>query len=270
MTEGHDAKAATGLVRVLVIDDEEIIHRSVGKVLSRAGFTSQSVFTAKEALERLRTEQFDLVITDLMMPQMNGIELLQAISDEGIQVPIIMITGYPTIGTAIKAMRYGARDYLAKPFTRRELLSPVMRALRRDQKKEKPFTRQPSAPSIDVTGLLPGARFFLPHHAWTEFQQDGHYRIGVEESFVTAAGRVARLELPNELEMVDQGSVVIRLFTADGEEHGVATPLSGQVTALNRDVVSDPARLSTDDWLIEILPSRLTGELANLVRRKSS
>lgn len=265
MTE-KPAKAGSE-TRVLVIDDEEIVHRSVGKILARAGLSSTSAFTAKEALEHLGEERFDLVITDLMMPEMNGIELLQELKGAGIQVPIIMITGYPTIATALQAMRCGARDYLAKPFTRKELLSPVMRALRQEPKEEAEVEASPPETGIAPSSLVPGDTFCLTHHAWAEFQQDGHFLVGVEPTFLAAAGTIERIDLPTELELVDQGTVGIRLTSAEGEEHGVAMPISGQVTLTNRELVGAPSRLTAEDWLLRILPSHLDTELANLARR---
>ncbi|MBL6975652.1 MAG: response regulator, partial [Deltaproteobacteria bacterium] len=122
--------------RILVIDDEEVVLASLRKIFTRKGYHTDTFLTAREGLERLEQDGYDLVITDLMMPEMNGIELLKALRDRAMNVPTIMITGYPTISTAVKAMRLGARDYIAKPFTRKELLSPVMRALRREVQED--------------------------------------------------------------------------------------------------------------------------------------
>ncbi|HQF25819.1 MAG TPA: response regulator, partial [Polyangiaceae bacterium] len=93
MTQNHDAANR----RVLVIDDEDVVHASMRKVLSRLGFGVDGVLSAREGLARLQTDSFDLIITDLMMPQMNGIELLQELRARGNTTPVLMVTGYPTI-----------------------------------------------------------------------------------------------------------------------------------------------------------------------------
>ena len=251
-------------IKVLIIDDEEIVHASVGRILSRAGFETEAVFSAQEGLDRLNQGSFSLVITDLMMPLMNGIELLRAMLQQQIKVPVIMITGYPTISTALQAMRLGAMDYLAKPFTRKELLSPVKRALRLD-------AEQPAAvdgPSLDTTRLLPGAEVYLPHHSWARFRQDGVFEVGVEETFLAAVGDdLVSGSGPGEQEIVDQGVIGVRLTNARGEEHGVAMPLTGEVVQVNNDVLSEPARIGPKTWLLQLVPAQLDDEVANLVLR---
>jgi len=248
--------------RVLVIDDEEIVHASVGKILARAGFQTTSVYSAREGLEKLRQEAFQLVITDLMMPEMNGIEMLQALQTEGIRVPIVMITGYPTIKTALVAMRLGATDYLAKPFTRKELLSPVKRALR--------LTMEEAPPEVllqEKSALKPGDVVYLPHHAWARFEQDGIFALGVEASFLDAAGSITTVIPLEKQELVDQGAISITLINEAGEEHGVAMPLTGQVMEVNEAVKKEPHTLDAVTWVMKLLPSNLEAEIKTLLKK---
>ena len=79
---------------ILVIDDEEIIHLSIVNILSKEGYKTTTVYSAKEGLKKIENEKVDLVITDLMMPEMSGIELMMEMEERDIEVPIIMITGY--------------------------------------------------------------------------------------------------------------------------------------------------------------------------------
>ena len=118
-------------MNILLIDDEPIIHQSLNKTLTKEGFQIDSAFSAKEGLKQLGQTSYDLVIADLMMPEMDGLEFLAEFKKGRYNIPAIMITGYPTIRTALLALRLGASDYIPKPFTRKELLSPVRRALRK-------------------------------------------------------------------------------------------------------------------------------------------
>jgi len=253
-------------IRILVIDDEEVVHASLRRILRRRGYEPETVFSAAEGLERLSSRRYDLVITDLMMPEMNGIELLRVMRARGLHAPVIMITGYPTFKTAVQAMRLGARDYLSKPFTRKELLGPVLRALRQEATEEvdPALDEEPVSP----TALLPGAVVFLPHHAWARFEQDGLFQIGVEGSFLRAVGEIAAASGPEQHQLMDQGMVGIQLFNAEGEEHGVAMPLSGQVVAVNVEALASPATIDAQTWLVRILPSHLDDEIGNLVTRE--
>jgi DNA-binding response OmpR family regulator len=251
--------------RILVIDDEEIVHASLKKILTRAGHEIQSVFLAKDGLEQLDRNHFDLIIVDLMMPEMNGIQFLEALRDKNYQVPVLMVTGYPTISTAVQALRLGAVDYIAKPFTRKELLSPVHRALTLPE--DEAALLLPMAEDLKITKdqLVPGAVCTLPRHSWARFEQDGTFLIGVEKTFLRICESVVSVIIPEEMDLIEQGYVGMYLQNETGQEHGVAMPLSGQVLAINKDLLDNPSRLTAESWLIRIIPSHLEDELSRLV-----
>jgi len=253
--------------RILVIDDEEVVHASLRKILSRLGLTVDAVLTAAEGLDRLATERYDLVITDLMMPGMSGIELLDALADRGTRPPILMITGYPTIRTAVQALRLGAMDYIAKPYTRKELLAPVKRALRLEDGGADSAPEHRQAPPL-VADLVADDVVVLPHHAWARYQQDGTFLVGAEPDFLSAVGQVRGCEWPEEMDLIEQGYISIRLCSEEGDNHGIAMPLSGQVLEVNKSALSDPAKLSAGEWLIRVLPSQLSDELRLLAKKQ--
>jgi len=261
MTQNHDAANR----RVLVIDDEDVVHASMRKVLSRLGFGVDGVLSAREGLARLQTDSFDLIITDLMMPQMNGIELLQELRARGNTTPVLMVTGYPTIRTAVQAMRLGAVDYVAKPFTRKELLSPVKRALRIEDQ-----AIHESEGVVHPQSLVPGMTVFLPHHSWARYEQEGTFAVGVEGSFLKATGAILAITPPQEIELIEQGFVGLVLSNEEGDAHGVAMPLSGQVVAVNEQAFHDATSLGPETWLLRVLPSALAEELPLLVVKRDS
>lgn len=120
-----------GKGRVLIIDDDEIIRKSCEKVLSPEGYIVVSAQSGREGLKLLSNKPFDLVLTDLRMPDMNGIDVLKKVKEMGPDIEVIIITGYGTIKSAIEAIRYGAYDYVEKPFSPEELLNVVRRSLER-------------------------------------------------------------------------------------------------------------------------------------------
>ncbi len=115
--------------KILVVDDEENICRSVSKILTRNGFAVDSAFNAQDAVKRISDTPFDLVITDLMMPTTDGMELLKIIRDHYPELNVVMITGYASIESAVKAVKLGAAGYLPKPFTPEELMTVTKKAL---------------------------------------------------------------------------------------------------------------------------------------------
>lgn len=121
--------------KILVVDDEEIVCQSIKKILSRKGYDIDNALSVEDAVIKINQTSFDLVITDLMMPKTNGIELMQIIRDHYPELEVIMITGYASIESAVKATKLGASSYLPKPFTPDELTEAAKKALHRKQIK---------------------------------------------------------------------------------------------------------------------------------------
>ncbi|WP_426112471.1 sigma-54-dependent transcriptional regulator [Massilia sp. PWRC2] len=101
---------------VLVVDDEPNMRRVLEIMLGAAGYAVFSAANGREALALLRSAPVDLLITDLRMPEMDGIELLRQMRADGIDAPVIMITAHGTVETAVAAMKFGASDYILRPF----------------------------------------------------------------------------------------------------------------------------------------------------------
>ena len=100
---------------VLVVDDEETARTYCADVLSELGFEAQAAESAKQALEMLESGQFDIVLADVRMPGMSGLDLLKTIQETYPDIDVVMMTGYGTVASAVQAMRQGAYDYLTKP-----------------------------------------------------------------------------------------------------------------------------------------------------------
>lgn len=113
--------------RILVVDDEDIIRESLSFILKKEGYYVQEAENGRVAYDKILEESFDLVITDLEMPEMKGLELLQEIKKLNIQTSIIIITAFGSLDTAISALRNGASDYILKPVEFDELLIKVKR-----------------------------------------------------------------------------------------------------------------------------------------------
>mgnify|MGYP005839885061 CR=1 FL=1 len=118
---------------ILVVDDELVIREVLEDFLSTEGYDVVSVSSGEEALRELEEEHYDAILSDLMMPQMNGLELMSEINARGYQVVKVIMTGYGTIETAVQAMKVGADDYILKPFKIEEVLSVLDRGFERQR-----------------------------------------------------------------------------------------------------------------------------------------
>jgi len=119
---------------ILVIDDEMIVHQSISRILEAEAYQVDGVLRVDEALERLKKTPYDLVLTDLMIPEKSGMEAVKAIARDYPDMGVVMFTGFPTVDSAVESMKLGSLDYLPKPFTPDELLAVVERSLERIHK----------------------------------------------------------------------------------------------------------------------------------------
>ena len=112
----------------MVVDDETVIREGLQRILEGERYAVDTCKSGHIAIEMLQQKDYDLIITDLKMPGMNGIEVLKAVKTLQPDVPVIMITGYATVDTAVDAMKNGAFDYIAKPFTPDQIQEKVEKA----------------------------------------------------------------------------------------------------------------------------------------------
>lgn len=134
-----DAESDTDIKgKVLVVDDEKIICHTIRIGLQKHSYQVVTTQSAKEALEKIKNEDFDVVLADIRMPEMDGIQMLKTIREIDLRLPVIFITGYPSVGTSAEALELGAAAYISKPFHRVEnILVPIESAIARvKQRKE--------------------------------------------------------------------------------------------------------------------------------------
>lgn len=116
--------------KILVVDDEKSMRITLSEFLKKDGFEADSAEDAQNALMMIKDNEYDVVVTDIIMPRMSGIELMGKIREISQDVQIIIMTGEPTVDTAVKAVQGGANDYLSKPINKDALLKTVRNAAR--------------------------------------------------------------------------------------------------------------------------------------------
>ncbi len=253
---------------VLAIDDEQIVLDSVKKHLRKEHFTLHLTSSVADALTLMDENPVDIVLTDLMMPDTDGMQLLEIMKKRAPHTPVIMITGYATINTALQATNLGAFDYVAKPFTKSELLSVVSRAadlVRAGAAKageagaEAPVER-PSGSAIDSATVI-------GEYGWRKLDDDGTVLLGPRRSFLEAVGQIQNIYLPAIGDELRLGGVYLRVFSADLKSHKVLSPFSGEIVAVNDKYLTEPNKLidcAEDEWLVRLKPSKLELEISEL------
>ncbi|NLE52206.1 MAG: response regulator transcription factor [Chloroflexi bacterium] len=116
---------------VLVVDDEGAIRYSITKTLQRVGYHVEAAASGEEALEMMKTQNYDVVLTDIRMPGLTGVELLRRIKEQAPDAVVILLTGYASLETAIESLRLGAHDYLVKPSSSQDIRNSVAQGIER-------------------------------------------------------------------------------------------------------------------------------------------
>ena len=112
-------------MRLLLAEDEKSLSRALAKILEHANYSVDAVYDGVEALEYLKSENYDGVILDIMMPRKDGLEVLKTVRAEGSRIPVLLLTAKSEIDDKVKGLDLGANDYLTKPFAPPELLARI-------------------------------------------------------------------------------------------------------------------------------------------------
>jgi glycine cleavage system H lipoate-binding protein/CheY-like chemotaxis protein len=265
------------------VDDELVVCKSVIKILSKDGHQVDYALSAPEALEKMKAGPYDVVITDLKMPGMTGMDLLRNIKRSYLETSVVVITGYATVRSAVEAMKLGAFDYIPKPFTTHELSSSAARALeRRRLYGKEPTERMVPAEAVEVEAVaeekieIPPVKpeligyYGIMEHSWARIESDGSVRIGMDEIFKQTAGDIVHIDLPFEGDDLEQGQACVRVTSSGLHIHKLWTPVGGQVVEVNYDLLKNVKPAVEDPygkgWMLRIAPSNLEEDLKNLVR----
>ncbi len=261
--------------RILAVDDEKIILDSFRKTLVLAGYSIDTVEEGSEALGLIRKHDYDFVFTDLRMPGMDGVEVTKAVKHLRPDIDVIIITGYASIESAVETVKFGAMDYVQKPFTEDELLEFVNTALikRQDRLEKqmrhtirliKPGTSE-SKSRFELN--VPAGVFVSPQHAWAKIELNGTVRIGLDDLIRKIFENIDQVELPAPGQKIEKGDTLFSLKYSDYRLE-IPSPLSGKITVVNSEHAEHPEWLAVKpfelSWMCGIEPSSLAAELPGL------
>jgi CheY-like chemotaxis protein/glycine cleavage system H lipoate-binding protein len=260
----------TNVVDILVIDDEQVILDAIVKICTSEGFRVDTALDALEGLRRLTTHRYTLVLSDIMMPGMDGFQFLKEAAPVAPHTPVIMTTGFSTVENAVHALYAGAIDFVPKPFTTDELLSSVHRALRYRHLRNAglPGSEEAKDPAMVVVPC-PARYYRLGYASWVFLEPSGSVLVGATHAFLKTVEQVDTLEAVLADGELIQGTCCLRVHTQDGLIHAILSPVSGRVVDSNTALFANPGALEKDPyfggWLYRAIPADIQYELGHLV-----
>lgn len=250
--------------RLLVVDDEEAICEGCRRIFTRQGFHVSKSNQPDEGLRRATAEDYAAILLDIKMPEMSGLDFLSRLRTAHCDTPVILMTGYPSVPTAISAVQLGAAGYVMKPFTPEEITQAVYSFLPKDEA----FALAAAAETPDAETAAP----LFWHEAWLRRVQDDQYRVGALVPGVDA-NEISQVRLPSIGQVVYQGLPLAEIVFADGKRRVVPSPLTGVVQAANPQSVADLAAALVADpcgqgWIAEVCATRAEEDLPACTPRR--
>jgi CheY-like chemotaxis protein len=261
--------------KILCVDDEEIILESFRKILVLDGYSVDTVQVGQEALHLIQSNHYDFVFTDLKMPEMSGVDVAKGVKHLRPDIDVIIITGYATVESAVEVMKFGAMDYVQKPFTEDELLEFTKKSLIKRQER----IRKQLRPQVHISHLsgdeyfksgefaIPGGVFISKNHCWAAIDQDGKVKIGIDDFAKKIIGKIDDINFPNLGMKLNLNQP---LFSVKQGKRKVTfnSPISGSVISVNDKLKDDPESLEIspyeNNWICKIDADNLDIEIKNL------
>ncbi len=274
----HEAKSlkrvdvAHPLARILAVDDEPVVLDSFRKILVVAGYAVDTVESGREALGLVQKNKYDFVFTDLKMPEMDGLDVVKGVKHFSPETDVVMITGYATVESAVEAMKFGALDYVQKPFTEDELVGFTKKCLiRRHDRMEKQITPVVRLVTTERPHehefVLPGGVFISPGHVWANVTVPGLVRVGVDDFARKMIGRIDAIEFPDRGRQVKKGEPLFYIVQ-NGRKAAFKSPITGKVHLVNVELAHNLAWLEKQPydkgWICSLKPLQLADELEQL------
>ncbi len=261
--------------KILCVDDEDVILDSFRKILVLDGYSVDTVNSGPEAFNLIKANHYDFLFTDLKMPEMSGTEVAKTVKYLRPDIDVVIITGYATVETAVECMKYGAMDYVQKPFTEDELLDftkkSLIKRIDRIQKQLKPrvhITHLSESEKLNVGEFaIPGGVFISEGHTWAAISQDGEVKIGIDDFAKKLIGKIDDILFPNLGMIIQKGQPLFSIKQGKRTLH-FNSPVSGLVSKLNHDLRDDLLALDYSpyekNWFCSIDAEKLDTELAEL------
>jgi len=216
--------------KVLVVDDEEIVRYALTEKLKENGFSVSEAYDGRNAIEMFREEEFDAVLLDLRMPEMDGIETLNELKKHYEDVPVIIVTAYGDIPTAVEAIKIGAYDFIEKPPQISKLIVTLKRAIEKSELLRK-VKNLDTAYENSLECLLGRSRAIrdvieqIQKVAWSDFSIIIQGETGTGKSFIASAIHSLSKRVENAFVKVDVGVIPETLIESElfGHEKGAFT-----------------------------------------------
>lgn len=242
--------------KILIVDDDSVIAQSCKRILGSEGYVVSVAGLGEEAIKKVSKEEFSLVITDIRLPDIYGLKVLQETKIIQPESDVVVITGYPSLDDAKESVRLGALEYIEKPFTPEFMINTVKKVFdRRGWILRKAYIDQFRYGVVPSTEL-DEKTIYYKEGTWARPLRGNYWEIGIDVRYWFLAGQLLYLELPEDLRAIASGEPFCRLLTGGGQIYELPAPMSGVVREINtraNEVMCNLTGNLSEGWMLWIL-----------------
>lgn len=247
--------------RILILDDDPVVTLSCKRILGAEGYSISTVEKGEAALNKLAKEDFDLFISDVMLPDINGMEVLKEARIIKPSTDVVMITGYPRLEDAREASRLGAQQYLEKPFTPDFMLNVAKKVFdTRGWILRKAFIddfRDYVTPLRDTENPV----IFYKEGTWARPIKDGIWEIGCDLRYWLLSGDLMYVEYIKGIDKLNAGQPFANIYSSSGQARELHSPMNAELREINPKANDVMAAMLKDHlsegwllWLARVFP----------------
>lgn len=260
--------------KLLVVDDESVVCESCSRIFTRHGFNVDVCTDSANGLDLANRNQYGAILLDMMMPGIDGIEFLRRLRDRWPNVPVIFITGYASVSSAAEAMRLGANDYIAKPFSPEEIVNAVERIMNEVSAPAAEDTVSvplPEPAPVGETAPKPSGRFRFLGNSWVEYADSAPRAPKIGTAGPVSSGNVESILLPSPGGLALKGVPLAMVRRKNRRPRYILSPVTGKIKSVNTRLPDEPELLAEsafeDGWIARIEPLEPGAVYEGLIRR---
>lgn len=242
--------------KILIVDDEKAVRESLEEILELEDYQVETVSSGEKALELINETDYDLVLLDLKMSGIDGVEVMKQITRYAPETKVIILTGHGTLESAIEALRTGAEDYMLKPFEASTILDSIGRALSKNaQKKRKELLIEQLESSLDqlkdVEGIttpeMPSRRVItLPQGIMVDLERREMWRGGERAHLTPTEGKLLSVFLENRGRVMSHKEIVFLVQGYETSEWEAPEVLRPMISRLRKKLATFP---DVEEWV---------------------
>lgn len=255
---------------ILVIDDEQVIVDAVVKICALDNYSVDIALNAKTGLDKIANHYYPIIISDIMMPDGDGFEILEAVKKKREDSALIMATGFSTVENAVNSLYKGAVSFIPKPFTVDELLSTVYRVnnFQKIMGKQRLLIQQKKNDEI-LFVACPSKYLRLGYSTWMFQEREGTVLVGMCDIYMKTIDSIQQIELLNREDEIAQGISCASFICANDRNHRILAPLSGRIVEVNEIIKNNPSLIEKDPyfegWIYRVIPANIEYEIKYLI-----